>query len=123
MKFCWVTINVKNMQESLEFYKEVVGLKVYRMMNPTKGTEIVFLGEGETKVELIKNDRNMNPEYGRDISLGFEVESIEKEMERIKGKGIIEIQGPYQPSPMIKFIYITDPNGVKIQLVENIQNK
>lgn len=38
----------------------------------------------------------------------------------LKDKGI-EIQaGPFQPNPYIKFIYILDPNGLKIQFVENI---
>ncbi len=30
MKFCWATINVKNMEESLNFYQEIVGLTVDR---------------------------------------------------------------------------------------------
>lgn len=28
MKFCWVTITVKNMEESLRFYYEIVGLNI-----------------------------------------------------------------------------------------------
>ena len=36
-------------------------------------------------------------------------------------EGIEKIAGPFQPSPMIKFIYVDDPNGVKVQLVENIR--
>ena len=28
MKFCWCTIMVKDMEESLKFYKEIVGLDV-----------------------------------------------------------------------------------------------
>jgi lactoylglutathione lyase len=27
---------------------------------------------------------------------------------------------PFQPNPFIKYIYILDPDGVKIRLVENI---
>ena len=30
MKFCWVTITVKNMEESLRFYQEIVGLTIDR---------------------------------------------------------------------------------------------
>lgn len=120
MKFCWVTLNVKNMADSLRFYEEIVGLKVARRKNPMPGTEIVFLGEGETQVELIRNERNNTPEYGKDISLGFVTASVDREVERLKAAGITAIQGPFQPDPSVKFIYITDPNGVKIQFVENI---
>ena len=52
--------------------------------------------------------------------MGFTVESVDKTMEFLMNKGIKSIAGPYQPNPMLKFIYINDPNGVKIQLVENI---
>jgi len=36
----------------------------------------------------------------------------------LKGKGIPVFAGPFEPSPHIKFFYIKDPNGYKIQLVE-----
>ena len=119
MKFCWATINVKDMKESLSFYTGVVGLKVNRQLNPMPGTDIAFLGSGDTEVELIRNERNNNPHYGKDISLGFEVASIESQTAILKENGISAIDGPYQPNPTIKFIYVEDPNGVRIQFVEH----
>jgi lactoylglutathione lyase len=111
------------MNESLRFYQDIVGLRLKRRMSPMPGTDIAFLGEGDegTEVELIKNEKNMNPVYGRDISMGFETTSLEKEIDRIKAKGIVDIQGPFQPGPNVKFIYLTDPNGVRIQFVENVR--
>ncbi len=122
MRFGWITINVKDMNSSLVFYEDVVGLKVKRKMNPMPGTEIAFLGFGgeETEVELIRNEKNNSPEYGKDISIGFEVESLGRQIEILKGKGI-EIEGPFQPGPAIKFVYAEDPNGVKVQFFENIR--
>lgn len=29
--------------------------------------------------------------------------------------------GPFQPNPSVSFFYILDPNGLKIQFVENIK--
>ena len=122
MNFCWVTINVKDMDESLRFYQDVIGLKINRRMNPVPGTEIVFLkSNSNTELELIKNDKNMNPQYGNDISIGFEVETIEKAVENLKEKGVKIHSGPFQPSPIIKFLYVLDPNGLKVQLIENIK--
>jgi lactoylglutathione lyase len=37
-----------------------------------------------------------------------------------KDKGIPVESGPVQPNPHVKFFFIKDPNGMKIQLVENI---
>ena len=49
MKFCWTTIIVRNMQESLKFYQEIVGLCIDSRMNAGPGVEIAFLGDGQTK--------------------------------------------------------------------------
>ena len=38
----------------------------------------------------------------------------------IKEKGLSVYEGPFQPNPTIKFFYVLDPNGLKIQFVENI---
>jgi lactoylglutathione lyase len=120
MKFSWVTINVSDMTKSLDFYRNITGLKIARRMNPMPGTEIVFLdGEG-TEIELIHNGKNKEPLYGKDISLGFEVKSIDETVINIGKTGISEIQGPFQPNPSIKFIYIKDPDGLRIQFFENI---
>ena len=119
MDFCWVTIQVRDMSESLKFYQDIVGLKVHRKMNPNPEMEIVFLGSGKTEIELIHQEKNTELSYGKDISLGFVVESVDREMERLKDKKIAVHSGPFQPNPHIRFFYILDPNGIRIQLVEN----
>lgn len=111
---------VKNMEESLKFYKEIVGLEVNRRFNAGPGVEIAFLGEGETKVELICNEASNEVNFGHGISLGFEVNSLDGMMALVKEKGIDINSGPFQPNPHIKFFYVLDPNGLKIQFVENI---
>ena len=121
MKFCWSTIMVKNLEESLKFYIEIVGLNVSKRFNAGPGVEIAFLGDGETKVELICNQDSKEVSFGQDISLGFEVNSVEEMMTIVKEKGIDIHSGPFQPNPHTKFFYILDPNGLKIQFVENIQ--
>ncbi|MDD3820427.1 MAG: hypothetical protein PHT01_03665 [Spirochaetales bacterium] len=55
----------------------------------------MFLGEGETRVELIRNEKNNSPEYGKDISLGFVAGSIDKEIGRLKAAGVTAIPGPF----------------------------
>jgi lactoylglutathione lyase len=111
---------VKNMAESLKFYKEVVGLTVDRKFVSGPGVEIAFLGDGETKIELIYNEAKKNINVGQDISWGFEVKSADEMMRIVKQKGIDIHSGPFQPNPHIKFFYVMDPNGLKIQFVENI---
>ena len=118
MKFCWSTLMVKNLNDSIAFYEEVIGLNVKRRFQAGPDTEIAFLGEGETQVELIEGKEKNEISVGPDISWGFQVESLEEMMELLKMKGIEIIEGPYSPNPLTSFIYILDPNGLKIQLVE-----
>ncbi len=119
MKFCWSTLKVNNMDESLSFYQEIVGLEVNRRFEAGPGVEIVFLGDGETKVELIcdKNSKEVN--LGQDISLGFEVNSVDDMIKFVKEKGISAKEDAFEPNPHVKFFYVMDPNGLKIQFVEN----
>jgi len=120
MKFCWSTLMVNNLEESLKFYQEIIGLPVNRRFKAGPGVEIAFLGDGETKLELICNETIKEVNIGKDISLGFEVKSVDEMMVYLKGKGMDIHSGPFQPNPHTKFIYLLDPNGLKVQLVENI---
>ena len=119
MKFCWTTLMVKDMEESLKFYQEIVGLSIDRRFKAGPGSEIVFLGKGETKVELISNEANKEVNFGKDISLGFEVDSLDDMLAFVKEKGAAVHSGPFQPNPHVRFFYVMDPNGLKIQFVEN----
>jgi lactoylglutathione lyase len=119
MKFCWVTINVKDMEKSLDFYQGVVGLSMDRMMKPNPAMQIAFLGAGETKVELIYDPKPDALVFGKDVSIGFEVESMDSLIETLKARKIEIVAGPFQPNPMVKFIFVLDPDGMRVQFVEN----
>ena len=118
MKFCHVTMYVKNLEESLHFYSDIIGLPVKRRFSPAPNMDIVFLGDGEIEIELIDNQAQADVSIGSDISLGFEVQSVQETQEFLRQNGITpgEIQ---QPSPQVKFFFVSDPNGVNIQLCEN----
>jgi lactoylglutathione lyase len=120
MKFCHITIMVKNLEESLKFYQEIVGLTVDKRFKAGPDSEIVFLGDGETKVELISNQTNTNVDIGKDLSIGFEVDSLDKVIQFVKSKGIEINGGIVQPNPHVRFFYILDPNGLKIQFLQNM---
>jgi len=119
MNFCWCTITVDNMDHSLKFYQEIVGLSISKRFT-AGAVEISFLGEGETKVELICNPNHKAAGNAEGISLGFEVKSVDEMIKVLKEKGLEVESGPFQPNPHIKFFHVKDPNGVSIQFVENM---
>ena len=120
MKFCWSTLTVRNLDESLQFYQEIVGLKLMKRYRSSSGLEIAFLGEGETQIELIQSTEDREIDVGKDIAWGFEVDSMEECMEFVQKKGVPIASGPFQPNPNIRFFYVNDPNGLIIQFVENM---
>lgn len=120
MKLCWCTIRVINMEESLRFYEEVVGLSVGRRFKAGPEVEICFLTDGQIEIELIHDPSYSIPENKEGISLGFTVKSVDEMLEYIKDKGFKLESGPVQPNPHVKFFFVKDPNGVSIQFVENM---
>ncbi|MDX9916940.1 MAG: VOC family protein [Gudongella sp.] len=120
MKYCWTTLTVKDLEKSIEFYNGLIGLPIKRRFCAGPETEICFLGDGETQIELISSS-DFTPQNEREgISMGFEVESIDKMMAILEEKGIGVHSGPFQPNPVVRFFYIKDPDGFKIQFVENL---
>lgn len=119
MKFCWCTIHVKNLEKSRRFYEDIVGLKVDRTVDA--GTrQILFMGEGETQVELVYEPEKRRIDVGEDINLGFQIESLDEMMAFVEEKGIKIEAGPMQPNPHVKFFYVKDPDGLMIQFVETM---
>lgn len=122
MKYVWTTIMVKDMEESLSFYQEILGLKLNRRFSPNPSMDLAFLGEGDAEVELICDATITEPNFGKDISMGFMSKvSLDETIEMLKTKDIHVIAGPFQPNPAMRFLYILDPNGVKIQLIEDMR--
>jgi lactoylglutathione lyase len=109
---------VKDMEESLKFYQEIVGLTIDRRFKAGPGMEIAFLGDGETKLELIHDSNIEEVNLGKDISLGFQVNAVDEMITFVKGKGLEIHSGPFQPNPNTKYFFVLDPNGLKIQFVE-----
>ncbi|MBP1926042.1 lactoylglutathione lyase [Sedimentibacter acidaminivorans] len=123
MKFLWTTIIVKDMEESIKFYEEVVGLKVVDKISAGPDMNITFLGEGETKIELICSEKLKNMDPGNAVTLGFEVDSLDDMIDFINKRGISIKTGPVQPNPSLKYFIIHDPNGIKIQFAQHLNGK
>ncbi|HBC93755.1 MAG TPA: glyoxalase [Pelotomaculum sp.] len=120
MKFRSATLKVKNLEDSLRFYQGIVGLAVDRRYMDRPGVEIAFLGDGETKIELICMEDYKDIQIGKDISLGFEVASVDEKIQFIKDQGLSIHSGPFQVNPELKYFYMLDPDGLKIMFVETM---
>ncbi|HPY11795.1 MAG TPA: VOC family protein [Sphaerochaeta sp.] len=117
MKFLWTTIEVVNVDESVRFYQEIVGLSVdHRIAG--EATDIAFMGDGETKIELIAHEGAKPQTGGALISIGFAVDDLDAKIAFLQERGVPITSGPFSPNPRIRFCYVDDPNGVRLQFVE-----
>lgn len=99
MKVDHIGIAVKNLDETLKFYTEVLGLQL-------QGTEVVeeqkvrvaFLPVGDTEVELLESTTEDGPiakfieKNGEGVQhIAFKVDDIEAAIEEMKAKGMMMI--------------------------------
>lgn len=115
MQFLWCSLYVRDIDASIRFYEQIVGLPVVRRFGEP-GAQLAFLGEGETKLELIQGKNE--PGKGGGISIGFKVENLEEKIAFIQAHGLCVHSGPFAPSPRTRFFFIADPDGVLVQFVE-----
>ena len=117
MKFAHITISVKDLDESLNFYEKILGFPITRRF-PAGDHDIVFLGNGDTEIELIPSPAEVS--FSQDLSLGFQVDSVPDCMAFLQEKGF-DVGELIQPNPGVRFFFTSDPNGVRVQFVEYMQ--
>ena len=115
LKFAWSTLMVRDLEESIRFYEEVIGWTLSSRFPAGPGVEIAFLGEGATQIELICNQNKKDIQVGPDISWGFTVDSVDEMMGFVKAKGVAIHSGPVTTGGGSRYFYIQDPNGFKLQ--------
>ncbi|WNS46320.1 VOC family protein [Paenibacillus sp. MMS20-IR301] len=115
----WITLRVRDLEASLDFYHRILGLPIERRFE-SRGRQIVMLGAaGQPKIELIRgSDPDLKPECG--VSVGFEVGSLDEAITELSNEGIPIARGPVSPNPHLRFLYILDPDGFEVQLAEHI---
>ena len=125
MRILHSMIRVNDLEESIKFYREVLGMKLLREKEYPEGKfSLAFLGYGNetenTVIELTYNWDKNDYEHGNAFGhIAIEVDDIYKVCEEIKNKGVKVIRdpGPMMGSRLL-LAFIEDPNGYKIELIE-----
>jgi lactoylglutathione lyase len=117
MKIKYATMAVADMDESIKFYTEVLGLEIDSQHKPYPGLTITLLkGEGEAMIELIEGEET--PKETGLFSVGIEVEDINTKVKELKSKGAKITQGP-TPILVGTLAFLEDPNGAQIALIQH----
>ena len=116
MHINYITMQVTDLEKSLAFYKDVLGLKEQRRF-PTNGGEICFVADaaGETQLELIQMEGREKVQV-RSLIMHFDATlPVEQERQRVLDLG-------YAPTELLqhgsKPVYFTvdDPDGFTVEI-------
>ena len=98
---------------SRAFYRDVLGLAVYREFGPPDDPGLVFfLGNGLLEVA----GRSEEPPGG--LALWLQVRDVAAEHSRLRAAGVPVVQEPRQEPWGLVEMWVADPDGVLIALVE-----
>ncbi len=122
MKFVWTTLQVKDLNTSLKFYQEIVGLPLKRRFSPNGVLELAFLGnEGESELELLCDPEQVETR-GMGISLGFlSPIPLEELILKLNDHGYTINAPIVSPTPAMRFFRMCDPDGYVVQFVQNVK--
>ena len=138
-----VGITVSDLQKSIAFYRDVLGLKLDRIEppHPSRGrklgvpgaiVEIAIMKYGENdSIELIKYIEPEAPnKVGPPVNaisamhICFRVDNIVEEMKRLKALGVKFVGGDdyeentFGPLKGLKWVYFKDPDGTNLEIQE-----
>ena len=125
MRILHTMIRVNDLDESVRFYCDLLGMKLIRKKDyPSGRFTLAFVGYGtETESAAIELTHNWDTkEY--ELGTGFGhvavgVEDIYKTCETLRAKGAKIVR---EPGPMkhggTEIAFIEDPNGYKIELIQ-----
>ncbi|API87097.1 lactoylglutathione lyase [Francisella uliginis] len=125
MRFAHVMLRVKDLDKSIDFYKNILGMSVQKKAdNPEYKYTLVFLGYGDisnhTVLELTYNWGDHEYDHGNAFGhLCMQVEDVYKACEDVKAKGGIVSReaGPVKGGSTV-IAFIKDPDGYQIELIE-----
>ena len=112
---------VADLEKTLTFYKDVLGLEELRRHKSPRGSELVFLKapESEELIEICSFPASGPVVVGPDLThLAFEVPDLDAFARHAAAKGYPLSDGPTRTSTGSVFAFIDAPEGYEIELIE-----
>lgn len=125
MRMLHTMLRVKDLEQSLQFYCDVLGMNLLRQKDYPGGEfTLAFVGYGDevdhTVLELTynwgKDDYEMGDAYGH---IAIEADDIYGMCDEIRSKGgqVVREPGPMKHGSTV-IAFVQDPNGYKIELIQ-----
>jgi len=119
-KYLHTRFRVSDMDKSISFYQDILGMEVIEEKTSPRGSKLVFLKFPGTDcdLELCSFPNSGLVHVPEDlVHLAFEVENLEDCINRLNAAGIRITEGPLESSNGTRFIFIEDPDKYEIELM------
>lgn len=109
-----ILVRPADLGRSRHFYRDVLGLAIYREFGPPEDPGVVFfLGPG-----LLEVSGHSAGAAGPSVMIWLQVRDVHAEHERLAAAGVHVLRAPAVEPWGLTEMWIADPDGVRIVLVE-----
>jgi lactoylglutathione lyase len=111
---------VSDLEKTVTFYRDVLGLNEIRRITSGRGSQLVFFKapQSDEEIEICKFDQSGPVTMGPDLThLAFEVDDLDEFARQTAAKGYPLSDGPHQSSSG-RIAFIDAPEGYEIELIE-----
>lgn len=133
-KISHIGIAVKNIEQAIETFSKLSEIKNYHIETvEEQKVRVATFKVGESRIELLEPTSPDSPvakfieKRGEGIHhVAFEVENIEEEIEKVKGKNfqLIDSKPRYGANNcLIAFVHPKSCNGVLVELTQELKNE
>ena len=124
MRLLHTMLRVGNLEQSIEFYTRVLGMKLLRQKDYPDGKfTLAFVGYGDesdhTVIELTHNWETQSYDLGAGYGhIAIEVDDVHAAVEELQSRGgkVIRPAGPMNAGTTI-IAFVEDPDGYQVELI------
>jgi len=112
---------VSDLERTVAFYRDVLGLEETRRHTSPRGSQLVFFKapESEEEIEICQYDASGPVQVGYDIThLAFEVDDLQAFAKHAEAQGYPLSDGPTPTSVGSVIAFIDAPEGYEIELIQ-----
>src|SRR3990172_6057365 len=120
-KLLHTRMRVSDLDQTIQFYSNVLGLEVIERKTSPRGSQLAFLKvpNSDELIELTSFPPSGPVKVQEDlVHLAFQVESLDETIASLTAKGVKITDGPTMTSSGSRFIFIDAPDGYEIELIE-----
>ena len=120
-KLLHTRMRVSDMDQTIAFYTEVLGLEVLERKVSPRGSHLAFLRvpNSEELIELCSFPPSGPVTVQEDlVHLAFQVESLDQTIAALQQRGVRITDGPTTTSSGSRFLFIDAPDGYEVELIE-----